>query len=114
MVPTVPVSVWDQIAVVIVFVFLLGGMGWVVVKIFTKAIADVNAHYAQLLKDTNHQWQQYFDARAESNNEISQQLTERMDQIASVLGQLVTDFQRHDDMERQVLGEMAAIRRKSP
>ena len=114
MVPTVPVSVWDQIAVVVVFAFLLTGLGYLIVKIFISAIADINAHYASLLKETNKQWQVYFDARMETSNEISRDLTERMDQIASVLGKLVTDFQRHDDMERQVLSDMSAFRRKLP
>jgi predicted PurR-regulated permease PerM len=100
--PTVPVSVWEQISVVIVFAFLLAGLGWVLVKMFTSAIADVNAHYANLLKDTNAQWQKYFDARSDSTNAISQQMMSRMDEIAKILGGLVSDFEVHDAMERQV------------
>ena len=101
MLPTVPVSVWDQIGVVVVFSFLMAGLGYVVVKVFTRSIADFNAHYAELLKDTNRQWQQYFDARTEASTQISRALTERMDQIGAILGQLVKDFERHDLMERE-------------
>jgi len=114
MVPTVPVSVWDQIAVVVVFAFLLTGLGYLIVKIFISAIADINAHYASLLKETNKQWQVYFDARMETSNEISRDLTERMNQMTAILNQLVADFHRHDDMERQALGDISAFRRKLP
>jgi hypothetical protein len=110
MVPAIPVSVWDQIGVVVVFAFLMAGLGYVVVKVFTKSIADINAHYAVLLKDTNHQWQIYFDARTEASTQISHALTDRMDQIGEILGQLVKDFERHDLLESEararVLQEM--------
>jgi len=110
MIPIVPASVWDQIAVVIVFAFLLAGTGYVIVKIFTKAIADINAHYASLLTETNKQWQQYFDARSESSNLLSEKLTNRMDDIARILGSLVSDFEKHDEMERVALDSMSKKR----
>jgi predicted PurR-regulated permease PerM len=112
MTPTIPVSVWEQIAVVIVFAFLLAGLGWILVKVFTRAIADINAHYAQVLKETNTQWQQYFDARSDASKIISEQMMERMDQIATVLGDLVKNFDEHDRMERQALESMAEKRVK--
>jgi tRNA isopentenyl-2-thiomethyl-A-37 hydroxylase MiaE len=103
MIPNVPVPVWEQIAVVIVFAFLLAGLGWVLVRLFTRAIADVNAHYASLIRDNNRQWQQYFDARAEVGNLISRQMLERMDQVAGVLTQLSADFKTQERLERQAL-----------
>ena len=111
MLPTVPATVWEQVAVVVIFAFLLAGLGWILVKIFTTAIADVNAHYANLLKDTNMQWQKYFDARSESSNLLAEKMTLRMDQIALILGKLVTDFEDHDQMERQALDEMSNKRK---
>jgi hypothetical protein len=102
MIPSVPVPVWEQIAVVIVFAFLLAGLGWSLVRLFTKAIADVNAHYAQLLKDANQQWQQYFDARTETSSLVSRQMMERLEQVASCLDGLVDEFEAHDRWERQV------------
>jgi predicted PurR-regulated permease PerM len=113
MLPSVPVSVWEQIAVVIVFAFLLAGLGWVLVRLFIQAIADVNAHYSQLLKDTNVQWQQYFDARAESSNQVSKQMMERMDDVASILANLVSDFEAHDRFERQALDLLDSRRARS-
>ena len=92
MTPNIPVPVWEQIAVVIVFAFLLGGLGWVLVRLFTQAVADINAHYAALIKDTNTQWQNYFDARTESLAENSRQILARMDEVTRALGQ---DSPRH-------------------
>ena len=122
MVPTIPVSVWDQIAVVIVFAILLGGMGWFGAKLFIRAIKDVsaenakaireiNAENAKVIGSVNIQWQRYFDARSESSNLLSQELTKRMDEIAQILGGLVKDFSSHDQMERQALDEMSGKRR---
>jgi DNA-directed RNA polymerase specialized sigma54-like protein len=114
MLPNVPVSVWEQIAVIVVFAFLLAGLGWILVKIFTGAIADVNAHYANLLKDTNMQWQKYFDARAEASNSLAEKLTVRMDEIAHILSVLVSDFEKHDRVEMKLIEAMriAQIERK--
>ena len=122
MLQTIPVSVWDQIAVVIVFAILLGGMGWYGSKLFIRAIKDVsaenakaireiNAENAKVIAEVNIQWQRYFDARSESSNQLSQELTKRMDEIAQILGGLVKDFSNHDQMERQALDEMAGKRR---
>ena len=104
--PNVPVSVWEQISVVIVFAFLLAGLGWVLVRLFTQAIADVNAHYARLIKDTNQQWQQYIDARAESSGLLNQQMLERMDGVSVLLSSLKIEFQTHDRLEQQALGQL--------
>jgi predicted PurR-regulated permease PerM len=110
MLPTVPVSVWEQISVVVIFAFLLAGLGWILVKMFTGAIADVNAHYANLLKDTNSQWQKYFDARSETSNLLAEKLTLRMDDIAKILSGLVSDFEEHDRVEMELLHAMRAAR----
>lgn len=110
MIPTIPVTVWEQIAIVIVFAFLLSGMGWVIVKVFTKAISDINQHYAGLLTETNKQWQNYFDARMEASNLLYEKLASRMDEIARILGALVKDFEDHDVMERTVLDTMEVIK----
>jgi predicted PurR-regulated permease PerM len=114
--PTVPVTVWEQISVVVVFAFLLAGLGWILVRMFTGAIADVNKHYAELLKDTNAQWQKYFDARSESSNILSEKLTLRMDEISKILAGLVSDFEEHDRVEMALLDAMRAARteRRNP
>jgi hypothetical protein len=114
MLPNVPVSVWEQIAVVIVFAFLLAGLGWILVRLFTQAIADVNAHYARLIKDTNLQWQQYFDARAEASSLVSRQMLERMDQVSGLLENLAADFAAHARQGGQVLDGLEARRARAP
>lgn len=111
--PTVPVGVWEQISVVVVFAFLLAGLGWVLVRMFTSAIADVNAHYARVLSDSNTAWQKYFDARSESANLVSAQMMDRMEEIAGILKKLASDFDAHDHMERQALDEMSNRRKLS-
>ncbi len=110
--PTVPVTVWEQISVVVVFAFLLAGLGWFLVKMFTSAIADVNAHYANLLKDTNAQWQKYFDARSESSNILAEKLTLRMDEMTHILSVLVKDFEEHDRVEMEMIHSMRIAQNK--
>lgn len=107
MMPQVPVSVWEQIAVVIVFAFLLAGLGWVLVKVFSKAIADINSHYALLIKQNNEQWQMYFDARSESNQLVNQQIIEQLEGLTKVVKELAKDFAEHDTLERQVLADLS-------
>ena len=90
--PTVPVPVWQQLAIVIVFAFLLAGLGWVLVRLFTQAVADVNAHYARLIKDINHQWQSYFDVRAETSSLVDHQMLARMDEVVLALRELASSL----------------------
>lgn len=98
----VPMSAWEQIAVIVVFAFLLGGLGWVLIKMFTKAIADINAHYASVLEKTNEQWQMYFDARAETSNLVNQQIVTQLGSLTEALGDLTKRFDSHDQWERQL------------
>ena len=123
-VPVVPVSVWDQIAVVVVFAFLMAGVGWIIVKIFSKAIADINQYYATMVEsnnqqfakalfENNKQWQLYFDARSESNKLIENQMVEKLSGLTNVISTLDSRFAAHDLMERQALDEMSGKRKLS-
>lgn len=94
--PNVPVSVWEQIPVVIVFAFLLAGLGWLLVKVFSKAVAEINAHYAAIVRQNNEQWQKYFDVKDESNRMINEQVVEKLEELATVISKLVEDFRDHD------------------
>lgn len=98
MIPTIPVSVWDQIAVVVVFCFLLGTVGYGLVKMFTTAISDINKHYASVISETNGQWQRYFDARTETSTLMMEKQIQKMDEISRILQGLVRDFENHDRM----------------
>lgn len=115
--PTVPVSVWEQIPVVIVFAFLLAGIAWFMVREFTKAVASINAYYVQMVEsnnaqfsksliDNNGQWQKYFDARSATNKLVDDQMVEKLEKLTGVIQTLVSDFERHDQMERQYLDAM--------
>lgn len=122
MLPVVPVSVWDQIAIVVIFAFLMAGIGWIVVKVFSKAIADINKYYtamvensntqfARSLLENNKQWQLYFDAKSESNKLIENQMIEKLSILTSVIVDFDSKFSQHDLMERQALDEMSGKRR---
>ena len=107
MLPTVPATVWEQIPVIIVFSLLLAGLGWLLVKLFSKSIADINAHYAAIIKSNNEQWQKYFDARTDSDRLVSDQVVKQLQGLTAVVEKLVADFDAHDQMERQALDSMS-------
>jgi hypothetical protein len=67
-----------------------------------------------LIKDTNHQWQQYFDARSESSSLVNQRMLERFDELAGLIENLAVDFQTHDHLERQALERLSAGRSRTP
>lgn len=99
--PTVPATVWEQIPVVVIFALLLAGLGWLLMRVFAKTIADINAHYAAVIKSNNEQWQKYIDAKQEGSNLISQQMMKRMEELTESIRDLRKDFDGHDQMERQ-------------
>lgn len=105
--PTVPVSVWDQIPVIVVFSFLLCGGAWLMVKAFSKAVADINAHYANIIERNNTQWQMYFDARSATSKVIDDQVVDKLEKLTSVIGKLTDDFAKHDAVEIGLLERIA-------
>lgn len=111
--PTVPVSVWDQLPVVVIFSFLLAGIAWLMVKAFSKAIADINAHYASIIQTNNEQWQKYFDARSESYQLVNENVLKQLKNLTDAIGKFHTDFMVHDLMERQALDEMPEKRKSA-
>ncbi len=102
--PEVPVSVWEQIPVVIIFAFLLAGLGWLLVNVFSKAVAEINAHYAEIVRQNNEQWQKYFDARDENNRIVNQQVVEKLEELANVIKNLMDDFRDHDIRMEKING----------
>lgn len=99
--PAVPATVWEQIPVVITFALLLAGMAWLLMKVFAKTIADINSHYAAVIKSNNEQWQKYIDAKQESANLITQQMMHQMEELTESIRDLRKDFDGHDQLERQ-------------
>ncbi len=95
--PNVPVSVWEQIPVVVVFAFLLAGLGWLLVKVFSKAVAEINAHYSEIVRQNNEQWQKYFDAKDENNRMINQKVVERLEELTNVIKRLADDLNAHGE-----------------
>lgn len=115
--PTVPVSVWDQIPVIVVFSFLLCGGAWLMVRAFSKAVADINAHYASIIERNNAQWQMYFDARSATSKVIDDQVVDKLEKLTGVIEKLTEDFAKHDAVEIGLLERIAGAqdrRKRNP
>jgi hypothetical protein len=121
--PTVPVAVWEQIGVVVVFAFLLAGLGWLLVRIFTgvvasiskehtQAISEINSHYSGLIKESNSQWQLYFDARSRATELIDGQIVVQLKSLTEAISELSERHDKHDTMVRNALDGMAEKRKK--
>lgn len=108
--PTVPVSVWEQIPVIVIFALLLAGIAWLMVKAFSKAIADINSHYSAIIQNNNEQWQKYFDARSENYRLINEKVLAQLEALTGAINEFHAEFQSHDQMERQALDQMSGRR----
>lgn len=85
------------------------------VKAFSKAVADINAHYANIIERNNSQWQMYFDARSATSKVIDDQVVDKLEKLTGVIEKLTDDFSKHDAVEIGLLERIAAtaqIRRK--
>jgi len=125
MLPDIPPSAWEQIPIVIVFSILLGGIGWLMVKAFSKAVADITNYYAAMVEKNNaqfsaallannQQWQLYFDARSEAGRLVDGQVIDKLENIGDVLISLSGQFDVHDKMESQAIDMMIAKRKRNP
>ncbi len=111
MLPDVPVTVWEQIPVIIIFAFLLAGGAWLMVKAFKEAVADINRHYSSIIEQNNKQWQAYFDARSDANKMVDEQIISQLSGLTQAIEVLSRKFQEHDLMERQALDAMNGKRK---
>lgn len=123
---TVPVTVWEQIPVVVIVVLLLAGIVSWMVRAFSAAVADINKHYAGLVenitaqyvesnKTTNENWQKYFDARTETSRLVYDQIVTDLERLAELIENLTAKFEKHDALERQMLDSMGVkISKKNP
>ena len=121
MLTTVPVTVWEQIPVIVLFSVLFVGGALMMVRAFTKAVADINAHYAAIIENNNAQWQKYFDARSATNTVVNDQMVDKLENLTAIIAQLVVDFQRHDSnfarhdaVELSMLEQMSVKRKNTP
>jgi CBS domain containing-hemolysin-like protein len=119
--PAVPVSVWEQIPVVVIFTLLLCALGLAMFKAFREAITDINEHYLEIveqsnarhadsLRENNEQWQLYFNARSETTQMVNSQVVEKLEKLTAIIQKLVGDFDSHDRMERLALEEIPTRR----
>lgn len=86
--PQVPVSVWEQIPIIIVFALLMAGLGWVFMTLFSKQIDKTHEYYAARMKENNEQWQGYFDARASSFIKMGEDMQAGLERLTEVLEEL--------------------------
>ena len=107
MIPEIPLPIWQQISVVIIFAFLLAGLYWFIMRVttqvFLRALANLTDEFIRQLKDTNRQWQGYFDARSESAQLVNSQMLAQLKEVSRHLETLRADFESHDRMERGML-----------
>jgi len=108
----IPVSVWEQIQVIIVFALLLAGGAWLMVRAFSNAVAEINKHYASIVENSNNQWQRYFDAKNEKNEMVNEEVVGNLKQLTDVISRLRNDIDQHDDVMRGALDAMAEKRAK--
>ncbi len=115
MIPTVPVKVWEQLSIVVIFAFLLAGLGWILVRIFQTAIAQIHNHYAKIISDSNKQWQDYIDAKTKLSDMVSMQIVDELKLNTVAITTLTSNFERHDKVEMALLDAMheKIVRRKS-
>jgi len=83
MIPSVPVSVWEQISVVIVFAFLLAGLGWLWQQFTLRAFTYLLTHLTSALNSSTRQIAQSVDANTE------------------MLAKLISEFRTHDLVTRE-------------
>lgn len=86
--PNVPVPVWEQISIVIVFSFLIAGLGWAMFRLAGQAFENANQVFGRELSNSNQQWQRYCDARLDGFNTLNQQMLDRLDEFTKVLRNL--------------------------
>ena len=98
---SIPVGVWDQLAVVLVFVATLGTLSYWMVRKFTEAISDINVHYGKIISESNSSWQRYFDARMEATAMVNSETITKLAELSEALRELRRDFDSHDQWERQ-------------
>lgn len=84
----VPVSVWEQIPIIVVFSLLMAGLGWVFTVLFSRQIDKTHEMYSRRLAENNEQWQKYFDNRAEGFLRVGEGMEQRLDSLAGVLEEL--------------------------
>jgi len=129
--PEVPVSVWEQIPVIIVFSILLGGGAWLLVRSFTNsvseisrtytaAIAEINKHYAGIVDTSNKQWQMYFDAKNETSKLVADETISRISELTTSIqnmnSQMTDNHQKmvdaHEEHDMMIRGALDAMMEK--
>lgn len=124
----IPVPVWQQLGVVIIFAMLLAGMAWLglrefskvtenISKSYTMQIEKITDNYAKQTESSNTQWQRYFDAKNATMDVYNSEILEKMSDLArdmtnltTEIGKLAVSQDMHDTMVRTALDEMKDTR----
>jgi hypothetical protein len=101
MIPNIPVPVWEQIGVVIVFSFLLAGLGWsamqAVLRISQTLSADAQKQVDVLLRSLEERralWQQII-THLELITRFDQEILERLEHLRQKQEELAAAFHAH-------------------
>lgn len=98
----IPKSVWEQMAVVVLFMIL----AWVMLREFAKALEKISDSYSKQLEASNVQWQKYFDAKNEKNDVVSNEMLDKIAALTAEIAKMVESQDAHDNMTRSALDRM--------
>jgi len=99
---TPPESVWNQLAIVLVFTGLLILVIQLMTKTFKDAIADINRHYSEIVDATAKQWYKLIDAQQLNYTLVAKEQTDRLEQLTKVIERLSEDVLKIDGKVSEV------------
>lgn len=98
MTPNIPVSVWEQLGVVIVFSFLLAGLGLSGLQAMVRVSQNLTQRQVELIKSCLEEcraiWQQIIEY-FESTARIDQEILENLEQLRQQQEKLSAAFEAH-------------------
>lgn len=112
-----PLSAWEQIGIIVIFVFLLiaflgGFLGgfFLFARAVLKTIQEISNQFQGFIAARDKQWQEYFEDREQSfkerNTEVSATLRQSFGEVTQVLQGLVNKLDIHADETSKAIAKM--------
>ena len=112
-----PLSAWEQIGIIVIFVFLLiaflgGFLGGFLIfaRAVLKTIQEISNQFQGFIAARDKQWQEYFEDREQSfkerNTEVSATLRQSFGEVTQVLQGLVNKLDIHADETSKAIAKM--------
>ena len=100
--PYPPLTTWEQLGVVVVFVFLLlafmAGF-FALARSILKTVQEISGQFQSFIAARDKQWQEYFEDREQS-------FKERNGEITKVLERLLAQFADHAEETNRAIATM--------